>query len=328
MINSTIIRRSPIIVIRNFIAIEIIAFFFYFLALGHGSLKYDLYTSLFFSKLIPYDTAKLVFLSGAQLLITIFAFMSWYYEYYKISQNTISHSKGVFFKKRKIFPLDKFMTITSFSGPLGKLLHYGSINLKNSSQNSIILKTISYSEDYLKTIKKAINPISQRFNKKPDINEVINQEENEKLEFKSSFRFDHKIGQFNRDLEKASMKNIAAFLNSKGGFLVLGISDSGEILGLENDYQTIQRKNSDGFENHFTQAFNSMIGPEFRNLIKLWFYQIKEKEICLIQVAPSSKPVYLKLNNNEHFYIRTGNIVTDLKFSEVENYKRSHWKKT
>ena len=128
------------------------------------------------------------------------------------------------------------------------------------------------------------------------------------------------------------MKTIAAFLNSGGGFLVIGLDDSRKPLGLHYDYQTIQRKDSDGFENHFTQIFNSMIGPEFRHLVKLWFYEVDGStlltinyDVCIIQVALSHKPVYLKLNDSERFYIRTGNIVTDLKFSEVEEYARSRW---
>ncbi len=325
MNNSITIRRSPIVLIRNFITIEIIAFILYFLATGHGNTKYEIYTRLFFSSLLPYYTAKLLLLSGAQLFITVYAFLSWYYEFYNIGQGTIAHSQGVFFRKKKIFPLDKSMTVMVSSGPFGKLFHYGSINLQNNRHNSIVLSTISYPQNYLKIIEKSINPNIQGFTEKPDIARIINQDENEKLEFKSSLRFDHKIGQMNRDLEKAAMKSIAAFLNSKGGHLVIGVDDSRKPLGLHHDYQTIQRKDSDGFENHFTQVFNAMIGPEFRHLVKLWFYNIEEYDVCIIQVALSPKPVYLKLNESERFYIRTGNIVTDLKFSEVESYMRSRW---
>ncbi len=325
MNNSITIKRSPIILIRNFITIEIIAFVLYFLATGHGNYKYELYTQLFFSKLLPYDIAKLLFLSVSQLFITIYAFLSWYYESYSISHGVISHSQGVFFKKNKTFPLDKSMTVMLSSGPLGKLFHYGSINLQNNYRNSIVLATISRPQNYLKIIEKSINPNIQGFAEKPDISQIINQDENEKLEFKSSLRFDHKIGSINRDLEKAAMKSIAAFLNSKGGFLVIGVDDSRKPLGLHHDYQTLQRKDSDGFENHFTQVFNAMIGPEFRHLVKLWFYDIENYDACIIQVAFSHKPVYLKLNESERFYIRTGNIITDLKFSEVESYTRSRW---
>lgn len=48
-------------------------------------------------------------------------------------------------------------------------------------------------------------------------------------------------------------------------------------------------------------------------------------EVCVVQVALSHKPVYLKLNEGERFYIRTGNIVTDLNLSELEAYTRSRW---
>lgn len=325
MFNSITIRRSPIVLIRNFAAIEIIAFFLYFLATGHGNSKYEIYTRLFFSGWLPYESAKFLFLSSAQLIITIYAFLSWYYESYNINQGIISHSRGVFFKKKKTFALEKAMNVMVSSGPVGKLFHYGTINLEKHQHNSISLVTISRPQNYLRVIERSINPNIHAFNEKPDITKIIEQEENEKLEFKSSLRFDHKISAVNRELEKAVMKTIAAFLNSKGGYLVIGLDDSRQPLGLHYDYQTIQRKDSDGFENHFTQVFNSMIGPEFRHLVKLWFYEIEELEASIVQIAASPKPVYLKLNDSEHFYIRTGNIVSDLKFSEVEDYVRSRW---
>lgn len=121
------------------------------------------------------------------------------------------------------------------------------------------------------------------------------------------------------------MKTIAAFLNSKGGHLVIGLDNERKPLGLKEDYGTIQRPSSDGFENHFTQVFNAMIGPEFRHFVKLWFEDVDGKDICVVRVAPSNRPVYLRVNDSEHFFVRTGNITTTLKFSEVESYARSRW---
>ncbi len=325
MNGSATIRRSPVVLIRNLIAIEVVAFLFYFLVTGHGSYKSEFYNQIFISNLLSYDIAKLIFLSGAQLIITIYAFLNWYYESYEIRSGAVSHSRGVLFRKNKIFPLEKSMTLTLSSGPFGKLLHYGSINLESRHRDSIILATISRPRNYLKTIERCVDPNIQGFAEKPDIAGIIGQDENEKLEFKSSLRFDHKIGQINRDLEKAAMKTVAAFLNSKGGYLVIGVDNSKKPLGLENDYQTLQRKDSDGFENHFTQVFNTMIGPESRHLVKLWFCNLENREACVIQVASSARPVYLKFNDSERFYVRTGNITTDLKFSEVETYTRSRW---
>jgi predicted HTH transcriptional regulator len=217
------------------------------------------------------------------------------------------------------------MAVTISSGPVGKRLHYGSIRLESRHYNTIVLATISRPDSYLRLIEKNIDPNMQKFVGKPDIANLTSQEEHEQLEFKSSLRFDHRLNQLNRELEKTVMKTVAAFLNTKGGYLVIGMDDSKKPLGLSKDYETLQRKDSDGFENHFTQAFNAMVGPEFRHLIKLWFYEMEGGDVCIVQVVPSPRPVYLKLNDSERFYVRTGNITTDLKFSEVEAYTRSHW---
>ena len=325
MNGSTTIKRSPIVLIRNLIGIEIVAFLLYFLSLGYGSYKSDLWNQIFLSNVFSYDAAKMIFLAGAQLFITIFAFLSWYYESYDIRPGAISHSRGVLFKNNRTLPLEKSMTVTLSSGPLGKILHYATIRLENHNYKEMELKTISHSESYLKVIEKCIDPNIRRFVEKPDMSRLISQDEDERLEFKSSLRFDRKLNQMNRELEKAAMKTVAGFLNSKGGYLVLGVDDSRKPLGLEDDYQTIQRKDSDGFENHFTQVFNSMIGPEHRHLVKLWFYNFENRDICVVQVTSSPRPIYLKVNDGERFFVRTGNITTDLKFSEVDAYTRSRW---
>ena len=36
----------------------------------------------------------------------------------------------------------------------------------------------------------------------------------------------------------AILKTIAAFMNSEGGTLIVGVDDSGNILGVEKDYET------------------------------------------------------------------------------------------
>ena len=158
-----------------------------------------------------------------------------------------------------------------------------------------------------------------------NINDMLKLGEHEKLEFKTSLRWDTKRNQVNKELEKTIMKTVAAFLNSEGGCLLIGIDDSGEPVGLENDFATLAKPGADGFENHFNNLFNSMIGPEFRQFVKLSFNNINGKIICLTNVKPSHKPVYLKSENGENFYIRTGNVTSPLKMSEVASYVSSWW---
>ena len=85
----------------------------------------------------------------------------------------------------------------------------------------------------------------------------------------------------------------------------------------------------DGFENHFSNMFRTTIGPELRQFVKLSFPVIDGKECCLVQVAPSPRPAYLKADDrSEEFYVRTGNATTSLTFSEAASYIASRFEGT
>ncbi len=186
------------------------------------------------------------------------------------------------------------------------------------------LADVSRPQNILETIKEYLNP-SPGFSQ-PDLDRLLKEAEHERLEFKSSFRFDYKTSQVNHNLEKMVMKTVAAFLNSKGGHVVIGVDNERKPIGLLNDYKTLSRENKDAFENHFTNIFNSMIGPEFRHKVNVSFYNLDDNEICVIQAVASERPVYLKSDDNEYFYIRTGNASTALKLSEIEEYHRTRFK--
>ncbi len=325
------IKRSPIVVIRTLVAIELCAFLAYYLAATLGNSKYELFLRLpLLPSLISYQALKFFILSGVQFVITVYAFLRWYYESYTIKPGAISHQRGVFLKQRTMTPLHASMSFTVVSGPLKNLLHYGTIYIReNTSNHTLTLADISRPEQCLATIEKALDSRPTGGNnaprKQPDVAHLLEEDEHEQLEFKSSLRFDHRTNQVNREIEKTAMKTIAAFLNSKGGSLVVGVDDGHRPLGIHYDYQTIGRQDRDGFENHFTQVFNKMIGAEFRHHAQLRFHTLEGKELCVVDVEPSSAPVYLRLDNDEHFYVRTGNVSTPLRLSEVESYARSRW---
>lgn len=319
-------KRSPIVLIGNLMAIEAVALIFYFVATQLDEYKFRIYKQILFSRFLSYEATSILFLSVIQLLITIYAFLRWHSESYLIRPSAVSRKKGIIFKKNKTIPLEKSTIVSSSSGPFGKIFRYGSIRLENASGHILLnLSEIPRPKKHLKIIADWIKISDKKISEKPDVSKILSEEEHEELEFKSSLRFDVQSHKINHDLEKAAMKTVAALLNSNGGHLVIGVNDSREPIGIENDYDALGRKNSDGFENHFTQIFNKMIGPEFRQFIKLWFHKAREREICVVQVLPSVRPAYLKCDNDEHFYIRTGNISTPLKLSEAELYSRARW---
>ncbi len=89
--------------------------------------------------------------------------------------------------------------------------------------------------------------------KRASIEELIKKGESNTIEFKTSMRWDHATGLrgVNDMGQLAILKTIAAFMNSEGGMLIVGVEDNGNILGVEEDFQTFSdRKNWDGWMQH------------------------------------------------------------------------------
>src|SRR3989339_2242588 len=105
-------------------------------------------------------------------------------------------------------------------------------------------------------------------------------------------------------MEHIIAKTISAFMNAEGGKLLIGVSDSGEVLGIEKDCATLKNKNKDGFLLQLTQVINQYLGKEFNQYVSVRIIKIDDKEICLVNVASSAMPVYLKSVGKEEFYIR------------------------
>ena len=153
-----------------------------------------------------------------------------------------------------------------------------------------------------------------------DIESLIKKGESTHLEFKSSFRWDYKKEAINKDLEHAVLKNIAAFMNTEGGSLIIGVADNGNALGLEKDYQTLKSKNKDGFEMLIMSAIATKIGTNHCILATTLFHEIDGHEICQILISKSSNPVYLQHNKEPKFYIRAGAGTRGLNIQEATEY--------
>lgn len=116
--------------------------------------------------------------------------------------------------------------------------------------------------------------------------------EGEQLEFKASARWDVKQGKTNKDLETAVVRTIAGFLNHHGGTLLVGITDSGRVIGLEPDYRTLKRQDRDGFEQFVITLVKTRLGGDVCPLVHVAFQQLEGKDLCRIVAEPSPRPVY------------------------------------
>jgi len=188
---------------------------------------------------------------------------------------------------------------------------------------------------YMKN-KGILKPVVQKFIKsnpklatkadlEEEILELIKNEENEKLEFKSTLRLNLHTNEIDRKIEYATLKTITAFLNSNGGTILIGVSDSGEILGIEKD----RFENNDKLKLHLTNIIKEKIGNKFLHLIDYETMKKKEKIILIIKCKKSNQPVFFRpTKDEEEFYIRVGPSRIQIKGSELIEYIKRRFAKS
>ena len=151
---------------------------------------------------------------------------------------------------------------------------------------------------------------------------LIKKGESDNLEFKSTLRTNLHINDFDKKIEHATLKTIVAYLNSKGGILLVGVNDEGEVIGIEKDnFQTNDKLNL-----HFTNLLKNTIGNQYLPLINFELVKIDGKHVLRIDCKKSDRPVFLKVDEEE-FFIRNGPSSVKLTGSELVNYIERRLKK-
>ena len=151
------------------------------------------------------------------------------------------------------------------------------------------------------------------------LSDLIAMGEGPGLEFKSTLQWDVVQNQQNKWLRDASLKTIAAFMNSEGGALLIGVEDSGQIFGLERDLGLVG-----GSVDKFLQLINTLvadrIGVEFSQNVMAKLDAVDGKPICVVDVSKSPGPAYVSGSKGSEFYVRIGNTTRSLDPEETYAY--------
>jgi len=169
----------------------------------------------------------------------------------------------------------------------------------------------------------------------PPAKEILLEDENRYLEFKSSARWDYRQEKTNPELEKVILKTLAAFGNTDGGILLIGVDDDKNIIGLEKDFKTLKKSNQDFYEIHLRNILHKMMGVKYvSENIRMQFETFENKNvICVIKVLAADEPIYLKFKNKngqteEKFFVRSGNSSQEIdSIAEINDYLNSRFKK-
>lgn len=165
-----------------------------------------------------------------------------------------------------------------------------------------------------------------------DVEELISMGETHHVEFKTTLRYDMRENKVNKALEQVILKTIAAFSNRDGGTLILGVTDDMEVVGLENDYNTLREGNKDTLELHIRNLINDAYGVEFASsAVSIKFLQVNDMEVCVLEVKQGSKPLYTVATDKNgvktnKFYVRNGNSSPELDLKEVASYIHNRFK--
>jgi membrane protein YdbS with pleckstrin-like domain len=321
------IRYSPFLFLKRLVIIQaFFAFLPFILALIISLFVSDLatvYERLAIARSISLEFLLTIISTGLQLLILFVAFITWYYPVYVADRERIIHNRGTFFGTVHLINTPAITNIEVRQGWLAERMGYGSLRISSSdAAGTATIRDIPDPQHHMNLIWDLVQP---EIDLNPDFTAVspkdlISAGEGQHVEFKSSLMWDYRQQRVNKDLYLPVMKNTAAFMNAGGGFVVIGVDDEGRILGLEPDFQSLNKRDKDGFENTFNNAFNKMIGVEYRQFVDVVFPDIDQQLICLLRVRPSDTPVFLMYKGEESFYIRAGNASQPLSISQAARY--------
>lgn len=150
-----------------------------------------------------------------------------------------------------------------------------------------------------------------------DLAAILAEGEGERIEFKACARWDAQLGRVNRALEAAVARTIAGFLNHEGGTLLIGVTDTGDIAGLQADYQTLKRRDRDGFQQFLMGLVQSKLGGHTCAQVHVEFCEVRGMDVCRITVEPSRIAVYFQDGTVARYFVRTGNGTRELDAREA-----------
>jgi type I restriction enzyme R subunit len=160
-----------------------------------------------------------------------------------------------------------------------------------------------------------------------DAEELIKRGESKTLEFKSTLRWNLKEDkQDDAKITHAVLKTVAAFLNTEGGDLLIGVADGRTIVGIEKD----RLDSDDKFMLHLAQVVRNGLGDRAGTCIDPKMQIVDGKTVCVVSCQRSPEPVFLKWKGIEaapegDFFVRSGPGTVKLPPDSAKEYVRTRF---
>ncbi|MDD4538953.1 MAG: ATP-binding protein [Lentisphaeria bacterium] len=169
--------------------------------------------------------------------------------------------------------------------------------------------------------------------------------EDEQREFKSTIVFpprdknapaaSKRQPDFSTQLRLNIMKVIASFMNTQGGSLFIGVTDDGNVCGIEGDlpklnedwndqYNGQYKTSTDGYELKLRNAISAVLGDFANSLVTIRFYKVddqadssNQRVFCEVVVKAASTPIF---HCGTRLFIRAGNSTRLLLYGDITSF--------
>ena len=161
------------------------------------------------------------------------------------------------------------------------------------------------------------------------VRELIAVGETPAVEFKSTLMWSTKGNVKDAKLQKMVTKTIAAFANTRGGTLLIGVEPDGGVCGIELDCAILRGRDDtcvDAFSRSLAAIIDAHLGTAMAAHVATHYAGVDGKTVCVVDVDPSLEAVYLKADVPAEVYVRSGTTSVALPVPEIAGYIRSHWR--
>lgn len=169
---------------------------------------------------------------------------------------------------------------------------------------------------------------SEREEEGIDPEELVEQDEGKHVEFKETLLYHTYRETADTELRAQAVKEICAFMNSEGGYLIIGVADDGTVKGIDRDLQLMEND---------IQKFEEQLEQEAKNRFEsptpfsvyvgdLQFPEVEGNTICIVPVdfRPSS-PVYYHEGDETQLPVRSGSSSRTLSADQINEYIEDRW---
>lgn len=128
--------------------------------------------------------------------------------------------------------------------------------------------------------------------------QLITEGEKDGVEFKESAYLNRHTGKEQKELRLKISEELAAFMNTyPEGTLLIGVTDQGEVIGIEREYKTAnpQKGNWDGYKLALSDTLNrNMEKGNIHEFYTISRCSVYGKDICCIRTRKVDSPVLVK----------------------------------